>query len=91
MAKSRRQRKYRGGKAHTRAARRAQARAQQRNTNRPANAPLAPAAINNLNRREANLSPNIQGQLNRIKQKITNINQSLGSFKPTQPGGKRRG
>jgi hypothetical protein len=56
-----------------------------------ANAPLAPAVINHLNTREANLSPNIQGQLNRIKQKITNINQSLSSFKQTQRGGKRRG
>ena len=55
-----------------------------------ANAPLAPAVINHLNTREANLSPNIQGQLNRIKQKITNINQSLSSFKQTQTGGKRR-
>jgi hypothetical protein len=58
--------------------------------NTPSNAPLAPAAINHLNTREANLSPNIQGQINRIKQKITNINQSLSSFKQTQTGGKRR-
>jgi hypothetical protein len=54
------------------------------------NVPLAPAAINHLNTREANLSPNIQGQLNRIKQKITNINQTLRSFKQTQTGGTRR-
>jgi hypothetical protein len=59
-------------------------------SNTPSNAPLAPAAINHLNTREANLSPNIQGQINRIKQKITNINQSLSSFKQTQTGGKRR-
>lgn len=60
-------------------------------SNVPSNAPLAPAAMNHLNTREANLSPNIQGQLNRIKQKITNINHSLSSFKQPHTGGKRRG
>lgn len=60
-------------------------------TNTPsANVPLAPVEHNTLKQRESNLSPNIQGQLNRIKQKITNINQSLRSFTPSQAGGRRR-
>jgi hypothetical protein len=49
-------------------------------SNVPANVSLAPAAINNLSQREANLSPNIQGKLNSIKRKITNINHTLRSF-----------
>jgi hypothetical protein len=56
--------------------------------NIPANTPLAPASINTVNQREANLSPNIKTQMNRIKQKITNIHRSLRSF---QAGGRRCG
>lgn len=56
-----------------------------------ANTPLAPAAINALNQRETNLSPNIQGKINSIKRKITNINHTLRSFQPTQTGGRRYG
>ena len=58
-------------------------------TNNPTNIPLAPVEHNTLNQRVNNLSPNVQGQLNRIKQKITNINQSLRSFTPGQAGGRR--
>ncbi len=57
-------------------------------SNAASNVPLAPAAVNNLSQREANLSPNIQGKLNSIKQKITNINHTLRSF---QAGGRRCG
>jgi hypothetical protein len=56
--------------------------------NIPANTPLAPASINTVNQREANLSPNIKTKMNRIKQKITNIHRSLRSF---QAGGRRYG
>lgn len=58
--------------------------------NNRTNIPLAPVEHNTLNQRITNLSPNVQGQLNRIKQKITNINQSLRSFTPGQAGGRRR-
>jgi hypothetical protein len=56
--------------------------------NIPANTPLAPASINTVNQRESNLSPNIKTQMNRIKQKITNIHRSLRSF---QAGGRQCG